>query len=233
MKHYYDLHMHSALSPCADDDMTINNIVNMACINGLNLISITDHNSIKNQKSAKIIADKMNIKYIFGVEVQSKEEVHILGYFKYQKDIIKFDEFLNKNTKYVENKPDYFGNQYVLNENDEVIEVVDNLLIVSIRKSVNEICDKIHECNGKVVLAHVIGKANGIIETLGFIPLDVKYDGIEIKKSEDKEKVLKIHKNINETLWFKNSDAHSLIDISEENHLDFDLIEFWWGNNNV
>ncbi|MDO5479206.1 MAG: histidinol-phosphatase, partial [Clostridia bacterium] len=29
MKLYYDLHIHSALSPCGDNDMTPNNIVNM------------------------------------------------------------------------------------------------------------------------------------------------------------------------------------------------------------
>ena len=46
---YYDLHIHSALSPCGDDTMTINNIFNMSYIKGLELIAITDHNSLKQQ----------------------------------------------------------------------------------------------------------------------------------------------------------------------------------------
>ena len=42
---YYDLHIHSCLSPCADDDMTPNNIVNMAIIKELDAIanSISDN----------------------------------------------------------------------------------------------------------------------------------------------------------------------------------------------
>ena len=36
---YYDLHIHSALSPCSDDTMTIYNIFHMAYIKGLDLIA--------------------------------------------------------------------------------------------------------------------------------------------------------------------------------------------------
>ena len=31
----YDLHTHSALSPCGDNDMTVNNMLNMAVLNGI------------------------------------------------------------------------------------------------------------------------------------------------------------------------------------------------------
>ena len=59
-KMYYDLHIHSALSPCGDDLMTINNIFNMAYIKGLDLIAITDHNSLKQQYYLeKIICQNM------------------------------------------------------------------------------------------------------------------------------------------------------------------------------
>ena len=44
-KYYYDLHMHSCLSPCGDMDMTPNNIVNMAKLLGLDVIALTDHNT--------------------------------------------------------------------------------------------------------------------------------------------------------------------------------------------
>ena len=46
---YYDLHIHSALSPCSDDSMTIHNIINMSLLKGLDLIAITDHNSLLQQ----------------------------------------------------------------------------------------------------------------------------------------------------------------------------------------
>ena len=48
MKISYDLHLHSCLSPCADDDMTPYNIAGMAMLLGLQLLALTDHNSAKN-----------------------------------------------------------------------------------------------------------------------------------------------------------------------------------------
>ena len=47
-KYRYDLHLHSCLSPCADDDMTPANIAGMALLNGLQLAALSDHNSCKN-----------------------------------------------------------------------------------------------------------------------------------------------------------------------------------------
>ncbi len=44
----YDLHLHSCLSPCGDDDMTPNNLVNMAPLSGCDMIAVTDHNTCKN-----------------------------------------------------------------------------------------------------------------------------------------------------------------------------------------
>ena len=44
----YDLHIHSCLSPCGSDDMTPNNLVNMAALLGYDLIAVTDHNACGN-----------------------------------------------------------------------------------------------------------------------------------------------------------------------------------------
>lgn len=57
---FYDLHIHSALSPCSDDDMTLNNIINMACIKELNLISVSDHNTLKQLKHFEKLAEGKN-----------------------------------------------------------------------------------------------------------------------------------------------------------------------------
>jgi len=39
---YYDLHLHSCLSPCGDDESTPGNIVGMAVVKGLQVIALTD-----------------------------------------------------------------------------------------------------------------------------------------------------------------------------------------------
>ena len=80
MKLYYDLHIHSALSPCGDMDMTPNNIVNMSIIKGLDMIAVTDHNSCGNVRAVMEVAgDRLLV--IPGMEVETSEEVHVVCYF--------------------------------------------------------------------------------------------------------------------------------------------------------
>lgn len=159
---YYDLHIHSALSPCGDDTMTINNIFNMAYIKGLELIAITDHNSLKQQFYLEEIINhdilKGKIDYIHGVELQSKEEIHILAYFRKNTDLDIIQKWIDKHLIKVDNQPDYYGNQHIFNANDEIIETENNLLISSLDLDVYEIVDNIHRFNGVAILAHVMAK---------------------------------------------------------------------------
>ena len=60
-----DLHIHSALSPCANEDMTPNNIVNMAVIKGLDIIAVTDHNSADNLPAIEKCCKSNNIVFSF------------------------------------------------------------------------------------------------------------------------------------------------------------------------
>ena len=82
MKLASDLHIHSALSPCGDNDMTPNNIVNMCCLKGLDVISITDHNSMLNCRTVMEVGMSNELLVIPGIEVTTKEEVHVLYYFR-------------------------------------------------------------------------------------------------------------------------------------------------------
>ncbi|MFR6100433.1 MAG: PHP domain-containing protein [Longibaculum sp.] len=112
---FYDLHIHSALSPCSDDDMTLNNIVNMACLKELDLIAITDHNSVKQlYHLADVAQDK--IRFIYGVEIQSREEIHVLAYFLDKQLLDTFQAFLDCYLIEEPNDEYYFGHQYIFNE---------------------------------------------------------------------------------------------------------------------
>ena len=78
---YYDLHIHTALSPCADNDMTPNNIVNMALLKGLDVIAVTDHNSAENARAVIKAGEKAGLTVIAGMEIETSEEVHVLSLF--------------------------------------------------------------------------------------------------------------------------------------------------------
>ena len=79
---YYDLHIHSCLSPCGDDDMTPANIVGMSVIKGLDVIAVTDHNSCKNCPAVLTAAEEYGILAIPGMEINTSEEVHAVCLFE-------------------------------------------------------------------------------------------------------------------------------------------------------
>ena len=81
MKFYYDLHIHSCLSPCADMDMTPNNIVNMAKLLGLDVIALTDHNTSLNCEAITKVAEKKGLCVLPGMELTTSEEIHAVCLF--------------------------------------------------------------------------------------------------------------------------------------------------------
>ena len=139
MKAAVDLHIHSCLSPCADDDMTPNNIVNMALLKKLDAISVTDHNSAGNVAAVMEVAKDKDILVLPGMEVNSREEVHLLCYFESLDGITSFDRFLYPHIPEVLNRKNIFGSQLFCNEQDEVIGEEKKLLINAVDLSVNEI----------------------------------------------------------------------------------------------
>ena len=230
---YYDLHIHSALSPCSDDLMTINNIFNMAYIKGLQLIAITDHNSLKQQYYLEKIIEhdilKGKIDYVHGVELQSSEEIHLLAYFKKGSNLNVIQEWIDKHLIKVKNQSDYYGNQYIFNEFDEVIGIEDNLLISSLDLNVYQIVKKVHEFNGVVILAHVMAKRYGIYEVYHGILDDLNYDGIEVESIKQLNELKQLCKHLKDDYVFFNSDAHNLESISEPiNQIDRDIFYQLW-----
>ncbi len=216
---YYDLHIHSALSPCSDDDMSLNNIINMACIKELDLIAITDHNTVKQLKSMKKLA-KNKIDFLYGVEIQTKENIHVLGYFHNELYLDEIQKYLDTYLVKILNNPDYYGHQIIYDENDEIIDYEKYLLISSIDQSTKEVTQMIHRFEGKAVLAHVKRKY-GILNEIGYIPEDLEFDGIEINNIKQKDILLKEYPLLKDKIWLINSDAHHLWSINEaENYLN-------------
>ena len=221
MRFYYDLHIHSDLSPCGNTEMTPNNIVNMAYIKGLNIISVTDHNSINNFPAIRFIGDKFGIEIIPGIEVTTKEEVHVLCYFRKFSDAQKFGNLIYESLPNISNNPHIFGEQNIYNDEDEIIGNLSKLLINASSYSIDEIFYIAKEYNGIAVPAHINKKSNSILGVLGFIPFNLKIDFIEVfQKATIDEKLIKKYRVLN------NSDAHQLVDISESvNSLELDSIE--------
>lgn len=208
-----DLHIHSVLSPCGDLEMSPLNIVKTALEKGLDLISVTDHNSTRQSKIMFDTAQKYGLGYIFGVEVSTKEEIHLLCYFKNFDILNKFQSFLDENLMKIKNKPDKFGYQVVVDENEDIVFEEENLLIVSIEKSIDEIIEEVRKLDGIVIPAHIDKQRFSLISQLGFIPLDLDYDALEISKRGDIQILQKKFMIDDNVKILTNSDAHYVDDI--------------------
>lgn len=212
MKAYYDLHIHSALSPCGDNDMTPNNIVNMSILKGLDIIAVTDHNSCGNAKAAmKVAGDKITV--IPGMETETSEEVHMVCLFPNIEAAEEMEKTLRKNSTFVANKPEIFGNQYYMNENDEIIGEEPNLLVTATGLDIYDTVSCVKALGGIVYPAHIDRESFSILSNLGFIPPDLDFSSVEITCKNRAE----LENTYSEYNILTSSDAHYLWDISEKN----------------
>lgn len=210
MRFYYDFHIHSDLSPCGNGDMTPNNIINMSLIKGLNIISVTDHNSTENLPALMEVSKETSLMVIPGIEVTTKEEVHVLSYFKDLKNAMEFGRIIYDSLPYVKNNSEIFGDQNIYNSNDQIIGTVEKLLINASSYTIEDVYSLAKKYNGVMIPAHINKMTNGILGVLGFMPFNLKIDFVEVySKSPINNKIIEKYKVLN------NSDAHQLIDISE------------------
>lgn len=206
---FADLHMHSCLSPCADDDMTPANICGMAYIKGLQAIAVTDHNTGRNLPYVKEAADHYGLIFLPGMEITTKEEVHLLGYFKDVDMAVEVGEIFSSHLPPMKNKPDFFGNQLVMNTDDEVVDVEERLLIGATDLDLEECTRIIREHGGAAVPAH-INRGHGLLTNLGLFPAEPEFPVVEVRNELDVNDKL-----IGNRRRLQSSDAHHLGDILE------------------
>ena len=115
---FYDLHIHSCLSPCGDDDMTPANLVGMAAVKGLDVIALTDHNSCWNCPAALYHGKNYGVTVIPGMELTTAEEVHVICLFPTLEDALAFDAYVYERLLPVPNREDIFGKQQIMDKKE-------------------------------------------------------------------------------------------------------------------
>ncbi len=201
MIYYYDLHIHTTLSPCADCLMTPNNICNMAMLKGLDLIAVTDHNSMKQLAVIHALSKSYDFLFVPGVEVTVSEGIDILVYFKYVDDALLIDKVLST---HLADKPldeTLYGEQALYDIDDQKTGDFNTLLIQPLRISATELFELLAPYETIQVLAHI----ERVPASLHDLIYSKHIDAIETKSA-----FMKIDKPI-----LHNSDAHQIIDILE------------------
>ncbi|MCX7921639.1 MAG: PHP domain-containing protein [Clostridia bacterium] len=210
-----DLHIHSALSPCADNEMTPNNIVNMAFIKGLDIIAVTDHNSAENLQAISDCANQRNIVFIPGMEVETREEVHLVCLFPDVQTALKMQDIVYKALPALENREDVFGQQLIMDEEDNIVGQSKRLLITAADLGIDEVFDTVEGLDGVVLPAHIDRDSYSIISNLGIIPDNLKARYLEISRACDGERYKEQNAHLHRFSLLKSSDAHMLEDILE------------------
>ena len=211
----YDLHIHSCLSPCGDEDMTPANIVNMAKLLDLDVISVTDHNSCRNLPAVYSHAKKNNILLIFGMELCTMEEVHVLCYFRTLEDAFVFDRYVYDKLIKIQNKKSIFGRQEIYDDKDTRIGEESNLLINATDISFSDMDELMRSYRGIYVPAHVDKGSNSLLSNLGFVPPDASFQCVEINDKKKADELCKAHPYLACCNIITNSDAHTLGSINE------------------
>jgi PHP family Zn ribbon phosphoesterase len=157
-----DLHIHTCLSPCAEMEMFPSNIVRLAKERGLDVIAICDHNSAENVAAVRSVAKPIGLAVIGGMEITTQEEVHVLGLFADDSSLTAVQNLVYAHLP-GENEPEIFGEQLIMDEEDNVIGCSRRLLIGATDLTLTGVVQII-----------------SVVSQLGFIPQGLGLDGIEV-----------------------------------------------------
>jgi PHP family Zn ribbon phosphoesterase len=209
-----DLHIHSCLSPCGDEEMRPRAIVSQALAMGLDMIGICDHNSAENIAAFLRVGSEKGLTVLPGIEVTSKEEIHLLALFDRQEDCMALQDLIYQNLP-GENVEEVFGPQTMVNERDETIGINRKMLIGATSLPLEKIVSMVGSRRGVTIASHIDRQAFSLLGQLGFIPEGLPLDGLEISSRTSQEEAQKRFHSYHRFSLVRFSDAHHLEDIGK------------------
>ncbi len=215
MRTYYDLHLHTCLSPCGDNDMTPWNTVNMAKLLGLDMIAVTDHNSCGNCRSAMKVGETVGITVVPGMELCTAEEIHCICLFD---DIDKaegFSDYVKSTMPPVKNREEIFGEQLLMDEGDGILGKEELLLTTACGISVDSLPGLVKEYGGVCYPAHIDRESYSILSSLGDFPPELDVNAFELTPSADEEFYFSNYEYLTGKRLLRSSDAHYLENMRE------------------
>jgi 3',5'-nucleoside bisphosphate phosphatase len=208
-----ELHIHTVLSPCAEVEMIPPLIVQEALDKGVHLIAISDHNSSANVLAVQKAAQGTDLIVLPGIEIQTKEEVHILCLFDRIEQLADFQMLIDHHMPPLCNDPEHFGEQFVVDESGEFVRRESQLLITSVNLTIETVFEVVNEIGGLAIPAHVDRKAYGLLAILGFIPTDIHVDAVEVSRNQSLMEVDSKFPQISGYPVLVGGDAHRLEEI--------------------
>lgn len=211
---FYDLHLHSCLSPCADNDNTPFNLVGMGALNGLQVMALTDHNTARNCPAFFAAAAQHGILPVPGMELTTAEEIHLLCLFPTLADALDFDRAVDAKRIHIRNRAAIFGEQWLWSEQDTSIGQEPDLLSNATALSLEEGAALAAQYHGVCYPAHIDRQANGVIAVLGDVPQTPVFSCVEFHDRGNVAAYTAQYKLAGKTVVVS-SDAHTLSAVQE------------------
>ena len=203
-----ELHVHTVLSPCAGVEMIPPLIVQEALEHGIRLMAITDHNASANAGAVIEAAKGTELIVLPGMELQTKEEVHLLCLFDTLEQAAEWQKTVDRLLPYVPNTVEFFGEQFVVDASGEFIRREERLLLNSVDIELEHAAQQVTALGGLAIPAHVDRKANGLIEILGLIPPG--FEALEISRHISPETARQKFPQLRGYPLFQSGDVHFL-----------------------
>lgn len=203
----YDFHIHTAASPCAEEEMTPSNIIQLAKLLNKQMIAITDHNTCVNCEVMMQVGRAHQVMVFPGMEVECREEFHVLTLFPTLEAAYKIQEVVWENLPPLLNRKEIFGSQYIFNTRSEVIGELPQLLLTATNLTIQEVVAKVDAVGGITIPAHIDRSSYSILSNLGAIPEDLNFRALEVS---NEAALLKYGQYYPQYTMLKGSDAHCL-----------------------
>lgn len=206
-----DFHIHTLLSPCAEIEMTPHHIVMRAAQYGVDAVAITDHNASANAAAAVEAAKNYGVKVFPGMEVECREEAHIVVLFDTLEQLAAWQKIVDANMSGLKNNAERFGAQFIVDDDDNFIAEEERMLLGPLKLPAAEVIQKVNAMGGMAIAAHVDRPSYSLLMQLGFLPSDMGLAAAEISPAgirELKEQKLKLA--LGGLNYVTDSDAHMM-----------------------
>ena len=205
--------------------MSPSEIVTRAVAAGIDGIALTDHQSARNTPAIAECARRAGLKCLFGMEVQTAEEVHTVALFDTTEQALALTDWVYAAMPKRVNDPETFGDQPVVTWDDDIVEMEWRILAMGCRRTIPETAAKVHELDGLYIAAHIDRPNFSVISALGAIPEPLPttncqqpttkyFDAVELSRTAD------------ESLWLPKAAGYAVIRSSDAHNLD-DVVRVW------
>lgn len=177
-----DLHLHTVASACAEPEMTPAAIVRAARELDLRIIAVTDHHSVENVEAVTRAASGAGLAVLAGMEVQTREEVHVLCLFPALAPAVEWQAWIWRHLPDLPNREDFFGPQRVVDAAGNLLGKNPRLLQTSVSLRFEEVIERAPAFGGLAIPAHVDRPRYSLMANLGMVPEGVRLAGAEISR---------------------------------------------------